>query len=219
MAQHMFLEPAPVASRGRMVAVSTGLQRVINSMLAKRAEDRPSVATLRSALAAAFAGTDADAIAERAVDEKLRSAGVEREDRALTGVVVRTTGNSPPAVAGTGERVLLWAPDSPRLRVLRDTLAVLGYRPHILRQGAPPTAEVGGERVRVVVIDGAAASEKLIQLRAIAGLAQVPTVVVDAVAGEAIAALIAAGVSDVAVAGTSTDEIAKKVRRVLKRGR
>jgi DNA-binding NarL/FixJ family response regulator len=153
------------------------------------------------------------------VDEKLRSAGAEREERALTGIVARPVSAQAVPIAGSGERVVLWVPDAPALRVLRDMLAVAGYRPYILRAGAAPTAEVGNDLVRAFVVDGASAAAKLAELRAIDGLAQVPVVVIDAGSGAEIADLIAAGASDVAAAGASSDEIAKKVRRVLKRRR
>jgi eukaryotic-like serine/threonine-protein kinase len=216
MAQQMFVEPPPLASVGQKRTVSVGLEKVVRSALAKAAAERPTAGELRDALAAAIAGTDPDAMIARSADERIAAAGLSREDRALTGVGRK--GEAQASGSGVVPRVCVWADGSAPSRDLRDSLSVNGLRVTMWEQATPPPRDVNGDPVAAVLVatwaDGAT---RLTQLRS-AGDAR-PVLCVGAESARDVAELIRAGASDVTLRGATQDDVAKKTKRAVKRGR
>ncbi len=216
MAQQMFVEPPPLASVGQRRTVSVGLEKVVRSALAKMASERPSAGELRDALAAAIAGTDPDAMIARSADERIAAAGLSREDRALTGVGRKGEAAAPGA--GPVPRVCVWADASPASRDLRDSLSVNGLRVTMWDEASAPPRDVSGDPVAAVLVatwaDGAA---RLTHLRS--GGDRRPVLCVGAANARDVAELIRAGATDVTLAGATQDDVAKKTKRAVKKGR
>jgi DNA-binding NarL/FixJ family response regulator len=153
----------------------------------------------------------------RAADDRAVAAGLSREDRALTGVSKRANQDEQQAVP-TVSRVFLWADRSDASRALRDLLAVNGFRVTLLDGDDAPPNDVEGESVLLVVVasfaDGLARLERL-RAKGDARL------VIAAGAKDAaeVARWISLGASDVVLESAPKDELAKKVKRVFKRGR
>jgi hypothetical protein len=225
MAQHMFVDPPPIASVGYKRTVSRGLETVVREALFKRADDRPTAAELRDRLAAALKGTDPVSLAARAAEDKTRLAGLSRSDRAITGVrradvavgVVAAGGD---ALAGAHESVVLWLPDGPRALALRDVLSVNGLSP-VTHAGAEAPLDVlrAAPPTLVVVSADSLGEERPRELRSHKPLARTPILVIDAPGAAEISRLIRAGASDVTLVGAPDDEVLRKIQRLLRRGR
>jgi serine/threonine-protein kinase len=214
LSQHMFVDPPPLASIGSKPTVSTGLEEVVRAALAKRAEDRPSAAELRDRLGAALRGTDPASMAERAAAERKQLALLSRSERALTGVH-RVAASEP---SSAGDRVILWMAAGPRASELRNGLAMDRCSTVVEAGEAVPAAEGGTKRVILLSANDDGAG-RLARLRGNAASASTPVLVIDAPGAAETAALIRAGASDVTLDGAGTDEILRKARRLLARGR
>lgn len=218
MVQHMFVEPPRLADSGVKPEVSRGLEELVARALAKRPEDRPTARAMREELTSVFRGTDFAAFADRGAQERSRLAALSRSDRAITGVT--RLGERDAAPLSDGTAVVLWLDDPDRASELRSALAVHGLFSHVHVGGAAPGADVAAGRVvkALVVARGDATSDAMRDTRA-GSLAQVPLLAVGARDAEETTRLIRAGASDVALAPASDDEIIKKIKRLVRRGR
>jgi RecA/RadA recombinase len=75
-----------------------------------------------------------------------------------------------------------------------------------------------GRGVKALVLGGAGTAARLGEAKS-APYKQIPVLVVDSVGAEETAAFVRGGASDVALAQTADDELVKKLRRLLRRGR
>jgi eukaryotic-like serine/threonine-protein kinase len=220
MAQQMFIEPPPIADVGLRVSVSIGLEKVVRRALAKAASERPTAAEFRNALQTAFAGADPDALMARAASERVIAAGLSREDRALTGVARKSSdpGDGDPN-AETVQRVGLWADQSPATKGVRDFLAVNGYRVSVIvNDGELPSLTISDEPVRVLVLTSWAEGKLRLERLRSSGDKR-PVLVVGVQDAADMAQWIRLGADDVVLMSAPKDELAKKVKRVLKRKR
>lgn len=218
MVQHMFVEAPPMRETGTKPDVSRGLEALVHRTLAKRPEERPTARAFREELAAIAKGTDVASFEDRAAEERTRNAALSRSDRAITGVTRAAEASHEGATATSSETVLVWA-DAARASELRTALAVHGLRAEIhASEGAPAESSAVSAKALVVASTHAASAESKIATRG-GAFARVPVLVVDAASAAETAALVRAGASDVALASATDDEIVKKVRRLVRRGR
>ncbi|MBK7396202.1 MAG: serine/threonine protein kinase [Myxococcales bacterium] len=83
MTQHAFVDPPPMREVGFRREVHPGLEALARAALAKRAEDRPTIAAFRDGLRRALAGVDAASEHVRQVDARIAFAALDRDERAL----------------------------------------------------------------------------------------------------------------------------------------
>lgn len=214
MTQQMFVEAPLIASVGIKREIPMGLERVVQHAMTKSEAARPTALQFREALRLALAGKDADSQLARATQERLDAAMLNREARALGSVVERrgVTSQQPDGFP----RVAVWTDDEPTARALRDLLSVNGIRV-TLRQGpdVPPT-DVEGDPIRALVLTSADGQRADI-LRACNDSR--PFMVVGVTDVQEVTHWIAKGAADVVLVQTAQDELAKKVKRMLKRKR
>ncbi|MBL8716280.1 MAG: serine/threonine protein kinase [Myxococcales bacterium] len=201
MTQHAFVDPPPMREVGFRREVHPGLEALARAALAKRAEDRPTIAAFRAELRRALAGVDAASERVRQVDARIAFAALDRDERAL---------EPPPAAptlpAGEGLVVLVGFEIERGLR-LRDALSVHGF------QVVVGVAASDARPLDVVVVPEIAAQEGL-------GFARdraCALVVVDVESASSTPRWIRAGVSDVALRHTPDEAIAVRLRRLLRR--
>lgn len=215
MIQHMFVEPPLLRESGRKPDVSRGLETLVKRVLSKKPEERPDARTLRQELASVSRGTDVASFEDRGAQERTRMAALSRSDRAITGIssaqdvsISHADGETP--------AVLVWA-DAPRASDVRTALAVHGLRAetHFGDEAPAPTAAT--KALVVASADGVGEARVLAAKKG--GYANVPVLVIDSATSQETVALVRAGASDVALASASEDEIVKKLRRLLRRGR
>lgn len=202
MAQHMFSVPTPLPN------LSRGLDAAMMHALAKNPSDRPTAAELRSELAAAFKGTDPQALAAVAAMNRAHVAGLPRSERALTGrppaIVAPTTSGTEPMLAPAVTTVALWMTASNRSAELRATLGTAGI----------PCITAGGEEPPNADVVIASAKEGIDR---IARLGKRAFILVD-VGGPAETTLaIRAGASDMLLAGAPDADVIPKLQKVLRR--
>lgn len=203
MTQHTFVDPPPMHEVGFRRAVHPGLEALARSALAKRAEDRPSVAAFQEALRRALAGVDAASERVGMVNARIAFGALCREERALA---PPPTASALPSASG---RLVLVGFDQARGRELRDALSVHGFSV-VVGAGA-----LGPSPVDLVVVAEPSAAEGL-------GLARdrgSAVAVVEVENASSTPRWIRAGVSDVALRGTPDEVIAVRLRRLLARRR
>lgn len=218
LAQHMFVEPPAISSVGhKRIDVPTGLEKVVRKALSKSPTSRYTALEFRDALSAALGGTDADSMLKQASDERVRAAGLSREDRALTGLRHESSPKLPEEEP-EASRVVLWMPSGGAGTEIRTALSVAGLRVTLLEEPEDPPLEIRGEPVRAYVVsaafDGAA---RLTRLRQLSKDALV--LCVDAEGARDIAELVRSGASDATLKGAATGDITRRMKRILKRGR
>lgn len=219
MVQHMFVEAPLMRETGTKPDVSRGLEALVHRTLAKRPEERPTARAFREELAAIAKGTDVASFEDRAAEERTRNAALSRSDRAITGVTRAAEASLEGATSTSSETVLVWA-DAARASELRTALAVHGLRAELhASEGAPAESSAASAKALVVASSQAGSAESKIASTRGGAFARVPVLVVDAASAAETAALVRAGASDVALASATDDEIVKKVRRLVRRGR
>lgn len=218
MALHMFLDVPPMIERGVERAVPRGLEALTRAALSKRAEDRPTAQELRAELAAVTRGTDAFSMADRAMVERERMAGLPRDERGITGRHHPKGSEEASAELPRRARGVIWASPGPRAESLQTALAVMGIQSKIWSGAKPPPHEHAGERVEVLLIQGSADGLARTALaKATPEYRAVPVLTFDVLDAPSMAALIRAGASDVALSAVSDDDVCRKVRRLLKK--
>ncbi len=222
MVQHMFVEPPKLADAGVKPDVSRGLEAVVRSALAKRPEDRPTARAFREELGSVLRGTDFATFADKGAHERTRMAALSRSDRAITGITKIDDGApSPTAIAQSPDTpvVVVWHADSARASALRSAFAVHGIHADIRSTNeVAPIVLDDGRAVKALVVGGAGTEARLREAKG-AHYKQLPVLVVDATGAEETAAFVRAGASDVALDQSADDELVKKLRRLLRRGR
>ncbi len=214
LSQHMFVDPPPLASVGAKPTVSVGLEAVVRAALAKRAEDRPTALELRDNLASALKGTDPVSMAERAAMDRMQGAMLSRSERAVTGVHRK----GPAGVPEASGRVVLWMEGGTQATALRNALAIDGMAPELWSSPAPPLKLATGKVVVVLTMKDEGVT-RLRLLRAIPGRGPLPVLVIGVEGAAGIAALIRDGASDIVGDGAPDDEVLRKTRRLMLRGR
>lgn len=217
MVQHMFVEPPRLADSGVKPVVTRGLEELVRAGLAKTPEQRPTAREFREELARVVRGTDLASFQDVGTKERQRAAALSRSDRAITGLGA-VAAEAP--VPLDGRVVVMLVPDlvaSP----LRSALAVHGI---VARQAdATEVDSVSAHDQRPVgalVVDAAEANVgNLLQRARSSSLGDLPILCIRASGAEAVATLVRIGASDVSLAGASTEDISRKVRRLLRRGR
>jgi serine/threonine-protein kinase len=216
MAQQLYVPAPPMPQRGPG-AVPAALEAAVLRALSKDPAARPTAAELRRQLADIQRGADPVTLAASASAARVVAGGLDREQRALP---PRASGDDPtlsraPA-GGAQARVGLWAFEPEPARLLRDTLAVNGvaaepWPVHGVADDFPA--------VQAVLIAGAGAEAHLQQLRAHPLGRALPALVVEPPGPASTIPLLRAGASDICPAGSSGDEVSRKVWRLLRRGR
>ncbi len=218
MVQHMFIEPPRLADSGVKPEVSRGLEDLVKRALAKRPEERPTARELREELTSVLRGTDFAAFADRGAQERSRMAALSRSDRAITGIAEAQRGPDASEAPDRGA-ALLWLRDAAAASDLRSALAVHGMFSQVHPGDTPPTEPTLGDRlVKVLVLGADAAEARLAQTKA-GPLRALPVLVVGVDGADQTARLVRAGASDVALQSSSDDELVKKIRRLVRRGR
>jgi serine/threonine-protein kinase len=213
MAQHLFVEPLPLAARGAPADLPRALEDLVHRAMAKTPDARPTAAVMRSELAAIIRGTDPLSLAEGAARERARVAALSRGERAVTGRVAAAA-DTP---ARSSARIDLRMADGSRASLVRSALAVAGIPAVIASRGAAdtPNVEPRGERPDIVVLS---ANDGLDELHR-AVLEGVATIVLDVRDVEQTRAMIRAGASDLMAVETPDAELAARVIRLLRRHR
>jgi hypothetical protein len=225
LAAHVLLEPPPMADHGRRPEVSVGLEKVVAKALAKSPDQRWTAHEFRVALSSAVRGTDADTLVALATAERLRAAGLSREERALTGSFQQRGAGSATMNAlpeGTPPRVIFWTKSSEETLALRDATSVAGCRARIHDGDELPPAFFGDEPVRVLVLvmgEGDDAVARLTRLKESPVHQKIPTIVVFRGNAAAIPTWIRAGAADAIGENEAREGLVRRVLRLVKRGR
>jgi serine/threonine-protein kinase len=196
MAQHLFTAPAPIPE------VSKGVEAAIFHALQKKPEDRPTARGLRDELAAAFKGTDPQAMAAAAASQRAFVAGLPRTDRALTG---RPPSPAAPIVAAA-KAVALWMPSDARSAEIRAALGTAAIPCIISASEEPPAGDI-------VIASARAGFERLTKLGKRA------FILVDVSGPDETTQAIRTGASDMLLVGTPEAELIPKIQKLLRRRR
>ena len=207
MAQHLFVDPAPlhqIAPR-----VSAGLSAAIGAALAKHAHDRPTARELRLALAAALGGTDPEARGAAAATLRRQVSGLERRQRVLP-----ASATSPGARPAPRGNVIVWVADADRSAALRSCLATAGFACSRATGREPPVTRAEDAAVLVSARDG------LGELRPLRERApSLAVVVVDVDGPSETTDAIRAGASDMLLREAPDTDLVPKLDRLLRRRR
>jgi hypothetical protein len=218
MAQHLFVEPPPVASCGIKRDVSAGLDALLMCALAKRAEERPTATEMRVALREALLGTDAKSLALASSVDRARVGALSREERAI--------GDSGRRVADDASvgnaRAVFWKVPAEQAAPLVTALGIAGMRSVVDDGDAVPREIVGADaRYQVVVLvllDDEATIARMTRARTESRCA-IPTIVVGVSTAERTVAFVRANASDVAHVSLGAPDIARKIKRLAKKRR
>lgn len=215
MAQHLFVEPPPLASRGAPAGLPRALEDLVLRAMAKAPDARPAAEAMRRELAAITRGTDPLSVAESASRERARVAALSRGERAVTGRVADPAESARAASATSGAHppVEVRIGDASRASRLRSALAVAGIGAVVAPAARDP--DDGGAGAEIVVVS---ADDGLAELsRAVSRGAQ--AIVVDVRDVEQTRACIRAGARDILAIETADAELAARVARLQARRR
>ncbi|MFO0663603.1 MAG: serine/threonine-protein kinase [Polyangiaceae bacterium] len=217
LAQHMFVEPPAMDTVGhKRTDISVGLQKVVRRALSKSPAARYSALEFRDALAAALQGTDPDSMLERAADERVRVAALDREDRAPTQVKQEKAPTEDASLEAA--TVVIWVSKSHGASEIRTALSVAGFRATLWEDATDPPLVYRDEPIRAFVVSFADEGQKrLVRLRELSKGTLV--LCVGAKGAREITDLIRAGATDATIEGAANDEISRRVKRMLRRGR
>lgn len=216
MVQHMFVEAPSLRESGSKPDISRGLETLVKRALAKRPEERPTAHAFREELASVARGTDAASFEDRGAQERTRMAALSRSDRAITGITASI--HEVTSSIEANETIVLWA-NARRASDLRTALSVHGLRGEPFAGDTVPVPPEERPTKALVVSSQDGGAEARVKLAKQGTYKALPILVVDVGGAEQTAALVRAGASDVALQSASDDEIVKKLRRILRRGR
>lgn len=219
MAQHLFVEPPPMNTRGHKREIPRALEELVRRGLAKRPLDRPTAAGMRAELAAILKGTDPLTLSDQSAQERRRTALLTRGERTVTGRPgpLRTPrGPGADRVSDSEHRGAAVAPveirvkDEARATAIRNALAVGGVTAKIVRGDEELQPTLGA--VVLSASDG-------LDLVLAAAAKRVPSLVVDVGSSGATRDCIRAGASDIVLSGGADSKLAPLVTRLLRRKR
>ncbi len=205
MAQHLFVEPPPMKTRGHERDVPPALEQLVQRALAKKPHERPTAAEMRVELAAISKGTDAVTLARASAEARQRDALASRGERALTG----RPSAALPEPASSEAFVEIRIGDPSRAIELRNALAVAGVRARMAERDA--AIEPGAGAIVASAADG-------MELVRRATEARVPVLVVDVNDALGTRDAIRAGAADIVARGADW-KVAPQVNRLLRRRR
>jgi hypothetical protein len=230
MSRHMFVPPPRLEGAVSGHTIPPGLAALVDDMLAKKPEPRPTATQFLQRLEQARTGQDILSREANATQRRLADSGKTREERALPHAGTLPTGPRPPFAAGlpepaarpAGPAPLVWlrgfTPE--RAGVLTTFLAVNGM------EGRCGDTLAGLPKPRrdlsAVVVAGAPSSrapELVRELRQTQECATLPVLVVDVPEASEMASLIRAGASDVALAVLGDDVVVSRIWRLIRRKR
>ena len=223
MSQHMFVPPPRLETLSSRPGIPAGMATLVEEMLAKKPEVRPSASELLRRLEAIRGGTDAVSFGASSSERRIAESSKSREERALPRATPPADGRlasvEPTMLAeqanGVRPRVSLLGFTAPRASLLESSLAVNGI--DVARDDGEAT------QAKAVLVAGDSGPEALEALRAhgeaAGGGRALPALVVDVAQSTVIPALIRAGASDVVLAVLGDDVVATKVWRLLRRRR
>jgi eukaryotic-like serine/threonine-protein kinase len=211
MTQQMFVEAPRIETVGHRRQVPPGIEAAVQHAMMKSEHARPNAAQLREELRLARAGKDAASQMARATQERLDAALLSREARALG------TSSRPASKQGapdTYPRVAVWTESETLARTVRDALSVNGIRVTVVHGETCPPQAIDGDPIRAIILSRVDPS-RAEALRS-AGDRR-PFMVVDVVDAQELAQWVVRGAQEVLLASAPQDELAKKVKRMLKR--
>ena len=232
MSHHMFVAPPklpPIAASGE--PIPPGLALLVDDLLGKKPDSRPTAVEFLQRLEGARTGTDAAGFAAASSARRLLDLGKTREERALPGAPTVALG--PRSELASGATVLASDADVVRPRAwlrgfpseragrLVASLGVNGLEGLCAETLAILPSELAGD-VAVIVLPGSgerSAAELVRQVRDTPAWAQLPVLVIDVGDGGAVAELIRAGASDVALSVLGDDAVVSKIWRLIRRKR
>jgi eukaryotic-like serine/threonine-protein kinase len=218
ISQQMFSAPPSFAELSPPREIPTGLEALCLRALSKRPEKRPDAAQFRDGLHRAVLGVDPTSVAARDAHDRARSAGLSREERALSSASREPSSEGPAGDTGPSPRVALWGFADERATALRTALAVQGMTAFSVATMGPLSPDKRPWKA-VVIAGGNAADERTRTVRATPELTMLPVVVVDMPRATDAPILIRAGASDCALASVDDVAVCQKVLRALRRGR
>jgi hypothetical protein len=232
MSQHMFVAPPRLEAASTLgEAIPPGLAMLVDDLLGKKPAIRPTAVEFLQRLEGARTGTDAAGFAAASSARRLLDLGKTREERALPGAPTVALG--PRSALASEATVLVSDGDVLRPRVwlrgfaseragrLVASLAVNGLEAICAETLATLGPELSGE-LNAVIVPGSAESsvaDLVRQVRATPAWAQLPVLVIDVSDGGAVAELIRAGASDVALSVLGDDAVVAKIWRLIRRRR
>jgi hypothetical protein len=230
MSHHMFVAAPKLASTAAGQPISPGLAKLVDDLLGKKPETRPTATELVQRLEAARTGWDPLTFGAASAERRLADVLKTRQERAIP--------TAPTARGGLGDdlavqpTMLAWGPNQveprawlrgfsrERASVVVASLAVNGIAgADVDAMAAPPPAS---DEVVVVILSGAGtkpAAESVRELRQQPSGEKLPILVIDVGDANEIADLIRAGASDVALAVLGDDAVAAKAWRLIRRKR
>jgi eukaryotic-like serine/threonine-protein kinase len=230
MSRHMFVPPPKLAGAVLGRVISPGLAKLVDDMLSKKPEPRPTATQFLERLEKARTGQDTLSLEANATQRRLADSGKARKERALPHARTLPAGPRPPLgegskepaarIAGTQPLVWLRGFSPERAAVLTTFLAVNGMEGLFADTfAALPKAR---RELGAAVVAGAQPSrapELVRELRETQECASLPVLVVDVPDASEMAPLIRAGASDVALAVLGDDVVVSRIWRLIRRKR
>jgi serine/threonine-protein kinase len=232
MSHHMFVAPPKLEHMASGQAVPLALVKLVEDMLGKKPENRPTAMQFLQRMEEARLGTDAVTFAVAASERRLIDVMKTREERALPAAHAIAAGpqsgfeKKPTVLAPQTHAVrpLVWLRSFPAERagklvaslavngieaICGDTLAILGV------------PELRGELNGIILLgtESSHAPEAVRELRHTPECTTVPVLVIDVPQSSEIAELIRAGASDVALSILGDDVVVSKIWRLIRRKR
>ncbi len=219
MSMQMYQPPPAFSERTLEYPIPAGVEALVLRSLAKRPEMRPTAAEMRDALTLCAKGSDNLSLGARDAIERARTAGMGRDDRALSpekSALVEGAANT----TGPSPRVALWGFGVERAKALRAGLAAQGVSAFPVTQTALPPVAPDRMPWKALLIPGDEhAARRTAAVRSDEEVAKLPVLVLDLAEATRSAEMIRAGASDVALAKLDDAAVFQKVLRAVRRGR
>jgi serine/threonine-protein kinase len=231
MSHHMFVPPPKLTVAAAGQSLPLGLTKLLEDLLSKNPERRPSARQFLERLVEIRSGLDPLSVGAAAADQRFADALKSRDERAIAVSGASADPSSDQAIArqptlpGSDLRadaptVLVHGFAPERTNYLLASLAVNGIA---VVQGDPTSAGLGpNETLAIAIVAGTGsvpAAETLRNLRQQPGYANLPVLVVDVREANEIADLIRAGANDVALSILGDDALVAKAWRLIRRRR
>jgi serine/threonine protein kinase len=229
MSQHMFVAPPKLERTAAGQVIPPGLVKLVEDLLGKKPSARPTAMELLQRLEGARTGNDALGFSAAASARRLADLGKTREERAFAanptvGVSTESIlGSEQTLLASDAARPVVWMRGFAGERASRlvASLAVNGVEAICSDSTDHLAADLRGElRVAILPGDGTIPAPELVrQVRQAPEHEQLPVLVIDVPDAAALAELIRAGASDVALSVLGDDVVVSKTWRLIRRKR